>query len=288
MLREQRFHTGSVEINYAEGPAGGPPFVILHGGAGSWRSGLALIEALMDHWHVYAPDFRGHGKSGRVAGRYRLRDYAADTAAFLEQVVKQPPVLYGHSLGGEVAIMVAAEHPDLVRAVINGDAPLSIEDHPTEEKMHKAMNTLWHQLAGRPAPEIVGALKDMLVAVPGEDTPRRVRDVFGEDSPWFAFQAQNLSDLDPDMLQVVLNGPEIMLEGYEPETLLPAISCPILLLQADPAVGGLWRDEDVKMGLRLLRNGTHVRLKGIGHELHGPPGQEQQVLRAISPFLEGI
>ena len=103
-MLERRFQTGVVELSYAEGPAVGPALVLLHGGAGSWKSGGALIDMLAERWHVYAPDFRGHGKSGHAPGRYRLRDYVADTAAFLEQVVKEPAVLYGHSLGGEVAI----------------------------------------------------------------------------------------------------------------------------------------------------------------------------------------
>jgi pimeloyl-ACP methyl ester carboxylesterase len=132
--------------------------VLLHGGAGSWRSGATLLEALVEQWQVFAPDFRGHGASEHVPGRYDLWDYVGDTLAFLEQVVVSPAVLYGHSLGGEVALMVAAARPDLVKAVINGDAPLSLSDHPTEEPAHKAMNGLWHHLAGRPVAEIIPAL----------------------------------------------------------------------------------------------------------------------------------
>ena len=150
MLREKRFHTGTVELNYGEGPPNGPPFVILHGGAASWRYANALIDLLVNRWHVYAPDLRGHGQSGRIPGCYRLRDYAKDTAAFLEDAVQEPAVVYGHSLGGEVAVMVAAHHPALVRALVVGDAPFSTEDHPTEEPNHKAMNELWHELSGRP------------------------------------------------------------------------------------------------------------------------------------------
>jgi pimeloyl-ACP methyl ester carboxylesterase len=116
---------------------------------------------------------------------------------------------------------------------------------------------------------------------------KRAGDVFGEDSPWFLFQAENLHLLDPGMLDTVLAGPETLLEGYDGERLLPAISCPVLILQADPTRGGM-PDEDVEAALRLLPRGHHVRLEGIGHELHGPPGQEQEVLRAITPFLERL
>lgn len=288
MLHERLFHTGTATINYAEGPTSGPPIVILHGGSGSWRSGLALIEALTGRWHVYAPDLRGHGLSGHVPGRYHLPDYVDDMAAFLEHIVREPAILYGHSLGGEVAIMLAARHPTMVRAVIDGDAPLSTQDHPTEEPMHKAMNTLWHRLAGRPEAEIIPALKEMPLAMPGKQAVKRAVEVLGDDNPWFAFQAQNLHRLDPDMLAAVLDGPEVMLDGYDPEVLLPAIACPVLLLQADPATGGLLSDREVARGMRLLAHPAHVRLDNIGHELHGPPGQERRVLRAIAPFLEAV
>jgi hypothetical protein len=90
------------------------------------------------------------------------------------------------------------------------------------------------------------------------------------------------------MLAAVLAGPNTMLEGYEPEVLLPAISCPLLLLQADPRQGGMLRDEEVALGLRLLRRASHVRLDGIGHALHGPPEQTPRVLRAITPFLHTV
>jgi pimeloyl-ACP methyl ester carboxylesterase len=287
VVSERRFHTGTVELNYGEGPSNGPPFVILHGGSASWRYADALVDLLVDKWHVYAPDFRGHGLSGHVAGRYHLRDYAADTAAFLAGVVREPAVVYGHSLGGEVAIMLAATHPGLVRAVVHGDVPFSKEDHPTERNQtQRAMVEQWHHLAGRPVAEIEAALREMPVPVPGTDAPVRAEVAFGAESTWFAFQATNLHRQDPDMLAAILAGPEVMLEGYDPETLLPAIACPVLILQADPAAGGMLTDAEVAKGLRLLRHPTHLRLERIGHELHG--AHPQRVFEAISPFVESV
>jgi pimeloyl-ACP methyl ester carboxylesterase len=287
-LRERRVDVGAVELNYAEGPPNGPAFVLLHGGSTRWQHGAALLAALAERWHVFAPDLRGHGASGRVAGRYDLRDYAADTVAFLERAVGQPAVVFGHSLGGEIAVMVAAERGDLVRAVVVGDAPLSIERHATEEPDHRAQNVLWHRLAGRPAAEIAVALRSVPIRTPGAAAPRPAGEVMGDESPWFAFQAQNLAMLDPDMLAAVLAGPSAMLAGYDPERLLPAIAAPVLLLQGDPAAGGILRDDEVAMALERLPRGQHVRLSGIGHELHGPPGNERPVLDAIAPFLGSV
>src|ERR1700694_5332534 len=139
-LREAVFETGEVAINYAEWPRRGPVFVVLHGGSARWQYGQELLEALSASWHVYAPDFRGHGLSGWVPGAYHLQDYVRDIAAFLEGVVGEPAVVYGHSLGGEVAVMLAPQHPELVRALIVGDSPLSTRNHAAEGPAHRAHN----------------------------------------------------------------------------------------------------------------------------------------------------
>lgn len=96
---------------------------MLHGLAARWQLFMPLIPALSQEWHVYALDFRGHGSSGR-GERYWLEDYVADTVAFLRGIVQEAAVLYGHSLGGWVALVIAATHPELARAVIVGDSAL--------------------------------------------------------------------------------------------------------------------------------------------------------------------
>jgi pimeloyl-ACP methyl ester carboxylesterase len=288
-MRELRFDTGTVGINYAEGPPSGPPFVLLHGGSVRWQYGRSLLDLLSARWHVFAPDFRGHGRSGRVPGHYRLRDYAADIAAFLLGVVGEPAVIYGHSLGGEVGVMIAGEYPELVRALIVGDVPLMLRDHyPTEETAHRAQNLLWRDLAASDmsVEEIAEALKDMPVPAPGETELRRAGDVFGEDSIWFRFQAENLYLLDPEMLDAVLAGPEDMLAGYDGVRVLPAITCPVLIVHADPARGGGLTDADVEDALRLLPDGRHIRLDGLDHSLHAT--QAPRLLAAITPFLEEV
>jgi len=286
VLDERRFDTGVVELNYGEGPPNGPPFVILHGGSASWQYAESFIELLEPNWHVFAPDFRGHGQSGHVPGRYTLRDYADDIVSFLSGAVREPAIVYGHSLGGEVGVMVVAHRPDLVRAIIHGDVPFSKHHHPvTDPDLHRAQNELWHRLSGRPVDEIEVALRDMQVR--GADgKPVRAEDEFGQDSPWFAFHALNLHRLDPDMLAAVLAGDDVMLDGYDPETLLPAIPCPVLILQADVTAGGMMSDEEVELGLKLLPDPRVVTLNGIDHSLHATHAQE--ILDAITPFLSDV
>ena len=272
-------------LNYAEGAPNGPPFVHLHAGAARWQYSQEFLEAISARWHVFAPDLRGHGKSGHVPGAYNLADYVRDIATFLERVVGEPAVVYGHSL---VGVMLATRYPRFMRALIVGDAPLSWRNHAGEEPAHRAQNELWHQLVGRPEAEIALALRDTPVLERESGRVTTAREVMDEDSIWYTLQATSLHQLDPDMLAAVLAGPEVMLVGYEPALVLPAIQCPVLLLQADARQGSALPDADVEVALHLLARPTLVRLEGIGHPLHGPPGMTPRILAAMEPFLSQL
>ncbi|MCI0396868.1 MAG: alpha/beta hydrolase, partial [Chloroflexi bacterium] len=270
VLKEQFFNTGVVTINYVEGPAAGPPLVLLHGGSARWQAFDSIMVELAGEWHVYGPDFRGHGRSGRIPRRYRLQDYTDDTVAFLRQRVAEPAFVVGHSLGGIVALLVAARCPEHVRAVVVGDAPLTAETWRAVLQAGKESLAFWRDLAGgaMPMAEVAQALKDAPTRVAGRPGPVRLGDALGEESPVFEWLATNLVQNDPDMLAVLLDDFEHTAAGYEMEEVLPAIPCPVLLLQADPAAGGLMTDTEVERALGLLARPVHVRLEGVSHVLH--------------------
>jgi pimeloyl-ACP methyl ester carboxylesterase len=287
-IKEHSFNTGVVTLNYAEGPASGPPLVLLHGGSARWQAFETIIPDLAADWHLYAPDFRGHGQSGRVAGGYRLQDYADDTIAFLRQQVSEPACIVGHSLGGMVALLVAAQCPECVQAVVVGDSPLTAETWLAVLNDGRDSLIFWRDLAGGAysMEEIAEALKDAPLRVPDHDQPVRMRDVVGEDDPVFKWLAQNLYQHDPDMLTMLIDEPEIAAAGYDMAVVLPSIRCPVLLLQADPQAGGLLTDAEIERALPLLAQPTHVRLEGVSHVLHNE--QKKPVLRAITDFLRTL
>ncbi len=262
-IHEQAFDTGSVEIHYAEGPACGPPLVLLHGGSNGWQSFESIMPDLAADWHLYAPDFRGHGRSGRVPGAYRLQDYADDTIAFLQECVPAPAVIYGHSLGGMVALLVAAQCPDHIRAVVVGDAPLTADRWLMHLQHTRNDLVIWRDLAG------------------GTHSVEEIREKLG-----YQGLAQNLYSNDPEMLSILIDDPESAAAGYDAELVLPSIRCPVLLLQADPNAGGILTDAEIERGLKLLSKPTHIRLEGVGHLLHIV--QKDVVLQAITGFLKSL
>jgi pimeloyl-ACP methyl ester carboxylesterase len=96
MFHEQMFYTGELHLNYAVGPDSGPPILFLHGLSARWQEYQSLLKPLTQFGHVYAPDLRGHGRSGR-GQQYFVADYQRDIAIFLEQLVVEPAILVGHS-----------------------------------------------------------------------------------------------------------------------------------------------------------------------------------------------
>jgi len=288
-IQERSFDTGAVTINYAEGPSSGPPLVLLHGGSGRWQTLEVIIPDLAARFHLYAPDFRGHGRSGRVPGRYRFQDYADDTIAFLRQRVAEPAHLFGHSLGGEIALLVAAQCPECVRAVVVGDSPLTRVKEPSGHlRRGRARTAAWRDLAGGrlSIDELVEALKDAPTEVPGQDRPVSMRQKHGEDSALFAWLATNLYYNDPDVLTALLDDYEATTAGYEMDEVLPTIRCPVLLLQADPDAGGVMTDAEVERALPLLRRPRHVRLEQTGHFLFDP--RKEPALCAMIEFFHSI
>ena len=111
----------------------------------------------------------------------------------------------------------------------------------------------------------------------------RLEELLGGDNPWFPWMAESLARQDPEVLTALLDDFDATAEGYEMDALLPRIKCPVLLIQADSAYGGLMTDAEVERARTLLPSAAHVRLKGIGHGLHGE--KKQPVAEAIQDFL---
>ncbi len=284
-LREQRFQTGTVELNYAEGPATGEALLYLHGGDGRWQEGRALLEKLASSWHVYGLDLRGHGLSGRVPGAYRLQDYVPDVATFLEQVVNRPTVVIGHSMGGHVGIMLAARFPHLVRALIVGDSP-PLSGHVIPAHAPTLQDALGrsHELSSSSSSRDESATP-WQERPAGDVHPPNALVGLGNQEDVSRFRAKNLEHLDPEVIATVFDQGRIN-QGYDAHVLLPAIRCPVLLVQADPEAGGLTPHEEIAPALALLPRGKHVFLKGVSHAwLHDQPEQGR---KAIADFLAAV
>ena len=113
---------GDIPIRYLEQGRehleAGPPLLLIHGYNGS-----------IEHWYPYtlpglaasrrilALDLPGCGYSGRSAS-YSLQNYAGTIAAFLQALGEHKVDIMGHSMGGQVAVGLAALYPELVHKLV--------------------------------------------------------------------------------------------------------------------------------------------------------------------------
>jgi pimeloyl-ACP methyl ester carboxylesterase len=283
-LVERTFNAGEVQLNCAEGPAHGPPLVLLHGLGRRWQVFLPLIPALSLRWHIFAPDLRGHGKSSRVLRGYHGPQYSEDIALLLRECVAAPAVLFGHSLGGMLAMSVASQHPELVRALILGDN--MIVARQLRNPMYTALFSGLRDLArkGGSIEQIAVGIGKIVLPVPGSEEFAEIRELPGNDEAYLLSWARCVQQADPDTYEMTLDGSSA--KGWDGETLLREITCPTLLLQGSPELGGLMSDADVTRAKRLLPHHAHVRFRSLGHALFIQ--QPDPVLRAVTNFLESL
>jgi pimeloyl-ACP methyl ester carboxylesterase len=296
-IAEHTFHTGEVSLNCAEGPANGPPLVLLHGLGRRWQVFLPLIPALSMRWHIVAPDLRGHGKSDRVLRGYHGTQYAEDIVRLLRDRVHEPAVVFGHSLGGMIGMRVACHHPELVRALILGDnmivapppqqsAHRPLQNPRLQNPMYTALFSGLRDLArtGGSVEAIADGIGKIILPIPGSDDSITIRQLPGNDEAYLLAWARSVQQADAETYEMTLDGSA--LEGWDGETVLRGISCPTLLLQGSPELGGLMSNADVALATRLLRHHTHVRFRNLGHALFIQ--QPEPVLRAVTNFLESL
>jgi len=229
------------------GPADAPVIVLLHGFTGAKENWLPLMAVLARSHRVIAPDLPGWGESERVTGAdYGVLAQADRVARWLRLRGEPPALLVGHSMGGHIAALIAAQHPEQVprlalvaaagvpfaenafaRAVLAGDHPFAVDDRASLRR--------YLSLVFTDPPFLPWPLDRALIR-------QRIADA--------AFEREVLA---------TLRGPQ----RFAVQPLLPRIGAPTLLLWCDDD-----RVIDPSAADRFaagLPNVRTVRLPGCGH-----------------------
>lgn len=105
-------------VHYLDFGGAGVPALLVHGLGGSALNWMAVAPKIAETHHVLALDLAGfgetplHGRAATVTANARL------VHRFIQQVIGEPVVLIGNSMGGHIAVLEAALHPDAVSSLV--------------------------------------------------------------------------------------------------------------------------------------------------------------------------
>ncbi|MBR1763269.1 MAG: alpha/beta hydrolase [Eubacterium sp.] len=118
-------NVNGIKLHY-EVYGNGEPLIMLHCNSMSSKIFNKAITVLKNKYKIYAIDSRSHGKSEKVKILH-YEDMAEDVFQFITKLGIEKPIVYGFSDGAIIGIILAAEHQELVKALILSGASLSPE-----------------------------------------------------------------------------------------------------------------------------------------------------------------
>jgi len=140
---ESRFYESQgLRLHYADwGNEQASPLILIHGGRDHCRSWDVIAQSLQPHFHVLAPDLRGHGDSDWTkGGSYALTEYVYDLTRLVQSIAARKVAIIGHSMGGMVGLIYSGSFPDKVSALVVLDGVTVLPDTkkpPTHERITK-------------------------------------------------------------------------------------------------------------------------------------------------------
>ncbi|TXS30220.1 alpha/beta hydrolase [Streptomyces sp. ms191] len=253
-------------------------------------SGVLLLHGLMgraSHWaptarwlaerhRTVALDQRGHGRSDKPsAGPFTREAYVADAVAAVERLDLGPVTLVGHSMGALTAWQLAAERPDLVRALVICDMRASALGAASQREWQD-----WFRRWPLPFASLDA-----------------VRKWFGEDDPWVERPHPARGEFFAEVMTEHADGwrpvfdPAQMLTSRETWVhdahwdSLAQVRCPTLVVRG--LDGELGRAEAQEM-VRVLPRGAYAEVPDAGHLLHYEAEHATAWREAVEPFLNGV
>jgi pimeloyl-ACP methyl ester carboxylesterase len=232
------FEHGTSRIYYEESGSG-DPVLLLPGFSDTIAGHLLLRETLRPHYRVIAADLPGSGRSEPQPRQYSASyfdDDARSLIALLQKVAGRPTHLVGFSDGGENALLIAAQAPEVARSVFTWGAAGVVSD--PSGQLREAMRNV----VDRPIPPME-QYREYLVATYGEANARAMTRSFA-----------------------TALGAIIEAGGDISRSKVAAITCSVLLIagEHDMFVSKTLLDE---LAGNIPTAETMV-VEGVGHDLH--------------------
>jgi pimeloyl-ACP methyl ester carboxylesterase len=135
------FKNGPVKVYY-EMYGSGKPLIIIHGNGGSIRGRALFIEEFSKKYKVIAMDNRCHGRSDCPAPHLTYEQIAGDLNALLTNLKVDSALIWGHSDGGIIGLMMAMKYPDKVKKLLASGANLRPDTTALDPEIFPMLETM--------------------------------------------------------------------------------------------------------------------------------------------------
>jgi abhydrolase domain-containing protein 6 len=268
-LAPREVEVDGLTIHYYEGgPAEGETLLMIHGFGANRDNWLRFARYFTHRYHVLALDLPGFGESDRPDTSYDVASQMERVRAFASSLQVDKLHLIGNSMGGHIAALYAARHPEQVLslALFNNAGVTSPRKSEMIQRLERGEP---NPLVARNAQEFDALMNFVFVTPPS--LPDSLKRYFAEQSE------ANREHYEKIFAQLRSNYVPL-----EPE--LPNIQAPTLLL---------WGDQDrvldassIEVMKPLLHKPTVVVMKNCGHApmIERP----EEAARHYQGFLDGL
>jgi N-formylmaleamate deformylase len=233
--------TNGIRLHYIRLGKGKPPLVLIPGITSPAISWQFVGERLAEDNDVYILDNRGRGLSqGGPDLRHRLDDYARDTEGLVRGLGLDRPAIVGHSMGGRIAVRLAALAPDCVGKLVLVDPPVSGPGR-------------------RPYPLPIDWYLDSIERVSRGEGFEEMKKAL----PWSEEHLELRMEWLPTCDRTAIIESHKSFHEEEIHSDLPRIRSDTLLIYAEK--GGTISESDADELVHALKNGRKQRIDGAGH-----------------------
>lgn len=241
--------TNGIQLYYTRTGGDKPPVVLAHGFSDDGLCWTPVAQQLERDYDVIMVDARGHGRSDAPDGGYHATSMATDLAGVITGLGLNKPVVMGHSMGGSTTMALAGLFPDLPGAIIIEDAGAS---NIMADKSPEAQARLqqWH---------------DRMVNLQSKTHAELIQHARTETPTWAEPELEPWAHAKLRFSMKALDRRDAALLDWD--QILRDITCPALLLYADPERGGgVTRERAVEMQ-ELVPQLQVVHIPGAGHNI---------------------
>lgn len=93
------------------------PLLLLHGALGSQDQFDEITDVISGDRDIYRLNFEGHGQAGPTDSPFRIEYFVENVLGFLDEHGLEAVNIFGYSMGGYIALVLAKEYPKLVNRV---------------------------------------------------------------------------------------------------------------------------------------------------------------------------